>query len=114
MTTTPATTAPTAADFDRITQQLAYATAQLEAWKEQRQEAIDLLDQLHAAGIAPTKFDAYGYSFALQTGKKSQVKDTEAKLALERLQADLIRDGHITETVGSPFWTLRKGKTPKA
>lgn len=101
-------------DFDTITKQLAYATAQLEAWKAQRDEAVEQLARLHAAGDAPTKFDAYGYAFALQTGKTSATFDAHGKQAIADLRATLVEQGHCTETQGKPYWVLRKAKQSTA
>lgn len=97
-------------DLDRVTEQLAYATAQLEAWTELRTKAIAQLKQLHAAGEAPTKFTANGYNFALQTGKTSTTFDAHGKAAIDDLKATLIDQGHCETKVGDPYWVLRKAK----
>jgi hypothetical protein len=97
-------------ELDTITKNLAYATAQLEAWKQQRDAAVEQLARLHAAGDAPTKFDAYGYAFALQSGRVSSVFDAHGKSELADLRATLLEQGHGTESHGKPYWVLRKSK----
>lgn len=113
MTAAP-TTKPEPATLDSVTADLAYATAQLEAWKAIRETAITNLQRLHAAGDAPTKFNAHGYQFALQTGKTSTTFDAHGKAAIDDLKAALIDQGHCETKVGDPFWVLRKAKANNA
>ena len=108
--TTTATASNLPADLDQVARELAYATAQLAAWTEIRKENLAKLQAAHAAGDAPTKFNAYGYSFGLQTGKASTTFDAHGKAAIETLKADLQEQGHCTVTTGDPFWVLRQAK----
>jgi len=101
-------TTPDAPSLEQVAERIAYATAQLEAWKLIKDESIAILQQLHNDGIAPTKFSSHGYNFTLQAGKKTAIKDDIAKGKLALLTAELTNEGHITQSIGSPFWVLRK------
>lgn len=109
-TTAPIPATEAATDLERTQQELAYATAQLEAWTEIRKAALAKLGEAHTAGLVPTKFTAYGYNFGLQTGKTSKTFDAHGKAAIDALQQSLIDQGHCTTSVGAPFWVLRKAK----
>jgi len=108
MTTTTAATTTT--DLEQVQKDLAYATAQLEAWTKIRKDALEQLGEAHAAGLVPTKFTAFDYNFALQTGKTSKTFDAHGKSAIDDLQKTLIEQGHCSTSVGAPFWVLRKAK----
>jgi hypothetical protein len=108
--TTAAAVSTLPADLDQVARELAYATAQLAAWTEIRKEQLAKLQAAHDAGTVPTKFSAYGYSFALQTGKTSTTFDAHGKAAIETLKAELQEQGHCTLTTGDPFWVLRQAK----
>jgi hypothetical protein len=108
------TTTVTADRLEQITQELAYATAQLEAWKTQRDAAVAQLQEAHAAGLCPTRFTAFGYTFGLQSGRTSTTLTAAGKAAQEALRQQLLQSGDATESVGSPYWVLRKAKAQAA
>lgn len=114
MTTTNAPTTDGTITLESVAADLAYATAQLEAWKTLREEAVAKLQLLHAAGDAPTKFTSHGYNFGLQTGRTSTTFDAHGKAAIDDLKQQLIDQGHCTTTIGQPYWMLRKSTKKQA
>ena len=89
------------------------AQAELKNWEAYKKSITAQMSALHSAGKLPTKFNAAGYGFTLQDGKRSMKLDTIGKGHVANLQAQLLKDGHATETFGDPFWVAREIKAPK-
>jgi hypothetical protein len=89
------------------------AQAEIKNWEAYKKSITTQMSALHAAGKLPTKFNAAGYGFTLQDGKRSVKLDTIGKGRQAALQAELFAEGHATESFGDPFWVAREIKAGK-
>ena len=100
-------------ELEQLTAGLLRANAEAKRWRDYKDSITTRLSELRSAGLAPTKFDAHGHTFALQAGKRSIRVDTIGKGQQAALLDQLMAQGHATEAMGDPFWTAREIKAPQ-
>lgn len=100
------------ASVKTLTERLAGISLQIAALQEQDKQLREELSKLHAKGKVPTKFEANGFNFCFNAGRKTWEYTPELKDRIKRMQAYAQKKGTATEKIGSPFWTL-KAKTVK-
>lgn len=95
-----------ATDIGIIAAHLADARAQRKLWEDRETELLKALTESHLAGDCPTKFEAAGFSFVLQDGRKTVTFTEEVTAEIKAIQAAAIADGLSTTKQGQPFWRL--------
>ena len=113
MAATPTTTA-SAAQAQQATpavlpilQALADAQAQIKQWEAHKAACLAQLQQAHDQGLCTTKVTGAGVTASLSPGRTTNTPDAIAKAAQQELQQQLVEQGHIVQTQGNPYWTLR-------
>jgi hypothetical protein len=102
------------AELETLAAEFARANDEMERWKLYKASIVQRFHDLHGRGLIPSKFAAAGRLFARMPGKTSATADAIAKGQLQALTTRLKELGHITESVGDPFWTSKPIKDPAA
>lgn len=120
MATTPATAPATTASAALaqqaspqvlpILQAIADAQAQIKQWEEHKAACLAQLQAAHDQGLCTTKVTGAGVTASLSAGRTTNTADAYAKAAQQQLQQQLVEQGHIVQTQGSPYWTVRAAK----
>jgi hypothetical protein len=112
--TAPATTASAALAQQAtpavlpILQAIADAQAQIKQWEDHKAACLLQLQQAHDQGLCTSKVTGAGVTASLSPGRTTNTPDAIAKEAQKQQQQQLIAAGHIVQTQGSPYWTVRK------
>jgi hypothetical protein len=96
--------------IEQLAAKLADARNERKKWEQREAELAEQLIQAHQAGIVPTKFQADGWSFLLQEGRKTVIYPAPVLAEIKFIQEAAIASGATETRIGSSFWRITAQK----
>ena len=91
-----------------ILQAIADAQAQIKQWEEHKAACLAQLQAAYDQGLCTTKVTGAGVTASLSPGRITNTADDIAKAAQKQQHQQLVDAGHIVQTQGNPYWTVRR------